>query len=79
MPIKADYLAERSIPDNISEETSENTFVIAISYVLMFLYVGLAIGHLPSKVHSKFTLGFAGILVVITSLLSAMGIIFYMN
>jgi Niemann-Pick C1 protein len=52
MGLKADYMAERSIPDNISEESSENAFVIVISYILMFLYVGCAIGYLPSKVHS---------------------------
>ena len=79
MTLKADYMAERSIPDNISEETSENTFVICVSYILMFFYVGLAIGHLPSKVHSKFSLGFAGVMVVIFSLISAIGITFYMN
>lgn len=72
-------MAERSIPDNISEETSENTFVISVSYVLMFVYVGLSIGHLPSTVHSKFALGFTGVMVVIFSLVSAIGITFYMN
>jgi len=78
-PLKADYMAERSIPDNITEETNENTSVIVLSYILMFLYVGCAIGHLPSLVHSKFSLGFAGIFVVIASLISAIGITFYMN
>jgi Niemann-Pick C1 protein len=77
--MKADYLAERSIGDNISEESSENAFVIVVSYCLMFLYVGLAIGHFPSKVYNKFSLGLAGIFVVISSLISAMGITFYMN
>jgi predicted RND superfamily exporter protein len=79
MSLKADYMAERSIPDNITEESSENAFVIGISYLLMFIYVGCAIGHLPSKVHSKFALGFAGIFVVISALISAIGITFYMN
>jgi Niemann-Pick C1 protein len=77
--LKADYLAERSIPDNISEESSENAFVIVISYILMFLYVGSAIGHVPSTVHSKYALGFSGIFVVISALISAIGITFYMN
>jgi len=45
----------------------------------MFLYVGCAIGHIPSKVHSKFALGFSGIFVVIISLVSAIGITFYLN
>lgn len=79
LTLKADYLAERSIPDNISEEGSENAFVIIISYILMFLYVGSAIGHVPSVVHSKYALGFAGIFVVIAALISAIGITFYMN
>ena len=79
MTLKADYMAERSIPDNITEESSENAFVIGISYLLMFLYVGCAIGHLPSRVHSKFSLGFAGIFVVIAALISAIGITFFMN
>lgn len=79
LTLKADYLAERSIPDNISEEGSENAYVIVVSYVLMFLYVGSAIGHVPSKVHSKYALGFAGIFVVIAALISAIGITFYLN
>ena len=45
----------------------------------MFIYVGCAIGHIPSTVHSKFSLGFAGILVVIAALISAIGITFYFN
>jgi hypothetical protein len=44
IPIKVDYLAERSLTDNIAEETSENTLVAVISYCLMFLYVGCALG-----------------------------------
>lgn len=79
IPMKADYMAERSIPDNINEESSENAFVIVLSYILMFLYVGCALGHLPSPIYSKFSLGFAGILVVISALVSAIGITFYLN
>jgi Niemann-Pick C1 protein len=45
----------------------------------MFLYVGCAIGHIPSPIHSKFALGFSGIFVVISSLISAIGINFYLN
>ena len=45
----------------------------------MLLYVGCAIGHLPSKVHSKFALGFGGIIVVAFSLLTSFGISFYLN
>lgn len=78
-PIKADYLAERSIPDNIQQETDENTAVAVISYCLMFLYVGCSLGHLPSLVHSKFALGLAGIGVIVSALISSIGITFYFN
>lgn len=79
LPLKLDFMAERSIPDNIVEETSENTFVIVFSYILMFFYVGCALGHIPSPIYSKFSLGFAGIIVVISALVSAIGITFYFD
>jgi hypothetical protein len=77
IPLKADYLAERSIPDNIEEEGSQNAYIIVISYLMMFVYVSVAIGFFPSKIHNKFLLGCAGIFVVITALISAIGITFY--
>ena len=78
-PMKADYLAERSIEDNIKLESSQNTSIVIISYLLMFLYVSVAIGFFPSLIHMKFGLGFVGIAVVIGSLTSAIGLTFYWN
>lgn len=77
--MKADYLAERSIQDNIVLESSQNTFVVIISYIMMFLYVSIAIGFFPNMIHMKFGLGAVGILVVIFSLFSGMGLTFYWN
>ena len=77
--MKADYLAERSIEDNIKLESSQNTSIVIISYMLMFLYVSVAIGFFPSLIHMKFGLGFVGIMVVIGSLTSAIGLTFYWN
>jgi len=77
--MKADYLAERSIQDNIVLESSQNTFVVIISYVMMFLYVSIAIGFFPNMIHMKFGLGAVGIFVVIFSLASSMGLTFYWN
>ena len=77
LKIKLDYMAERSVPDNIKEETTENTFIILVSYVMMFVYVSVAIGFFPSKVYNRFILGLAGITVVIFSLLIGVGITFY--
>lgn len=77
--LKADYLAERSIPDNIEVEADQNSNIIVFSYCLMFVYVGCAIGHIPSAVHSKFALGAAGISVVLAALGASFGMLSYTN
>ena len=79
IPLKADYLAERSIEDNIKLESSQNSLIVVISYVLMFIYVSVAIGFFPNIVHTKFGLGAIGILVVIGALVSGIGLTFYLN
>jgi Niemann-Pick C1 protein len=77
LPIKADYLAERSLVDNIELEATQNAYIIVISYIMMFLYVSVSIGFFPSAVYNRFILGFAGICVVIFALLASIGITFY--
>ena len=77
--VKGDYMAERSIEDNIVLETQQNSSVAVISYILMFIYVSVAIGFFPSAMHMKFGVGLAGILVVIGALLTSIGITFYFN
>jgi Niemann-Pick C1 protein len=79
VPFKIDFLSERSIPDNIEEEANQNASIIVVSYILMFVYVSIAIGFFPSKVHSRFILGASGIVVVIFALIMAIGITFYMK
>jgi len=79
IPVKADYLAERSVQDNIILESSQNSVIVVISYLLMLFYVSMAIGFFPNPIHTKFGLGFAGILVVIGSLLTGIGLTFYWN
>ena len=79
LTLKIDYLAERSIPDQLDKTTEQNKFVIVLSYLLMFIYVGLAIGYFPSFVHNRFLLGLSGIVVVLFSLCIAIGITLYMN
>lgn len=76
-PVKIDYLAERSIEDDVALESSQNTFIVILSYLLMFIYVSIAIGFFPSKIHNKFLLGLAGIFLVVCSVLSAIGLTFY--
>ena len=77
--MKADYLAERSIQDNIELESSQNSAIVVISYILMFFYVSLAIGFFPDRIHCKFGLGGVGIMVVLFSLMGGIGLTFYWN
>lgn len=79
LTLKIDYLAERSIPDQLVEIGSQNMFVIILSYLLMFVYVGFALGYFPSFVHNRFLLGLSGIMVVLFSLAIAIGITLYMD
>jgi Niemann-Pick C1 protein len=72
-------LAERSVEDNIILESQQNASIVIISYLLMFFYVSMAIGFFPNPVHTKFALGTAGILVVLGSLMTGIGLTFYFN
>lgn len=65
--------------DELANETSQNMMVIIISYIIMFLYVGIAIGRFPSWKESGFSLALLGILIVISSVVSALGISSYFN
>ena len=52
---------------------------MVISYMAMFVYIGVAIGVFPSKVSSGFTLATIGIAIVLASLLASMGFISYLG
>jgi hypothetical protein len=42
--VHIEFLSERSIPDELENETSENLWIVIISYLCMFVYIGVAIG-----------------------------------
>ncbi|XP_075714775.1 NPC1-like intracellular cholesterol transporter 1 [Rhinoderma darwinii] len=77
------YMAERSLEDEISRTTTEDIPIFAISYLVIFLYIALALGEYSScrrvLVDSKVTLGLGGILVVLGSVLSSMGFFCYIG
>lgn len=72
-----EYLSERSVPDELVDETDQNIWIVIISYILMFIYVSLAIGKFPSSVNSGFLLGLFGLLLVIISIICSIGVISY--
>ncbi|XP_069548356.1 NPC intracellular cholesterol transporter 1 [Brachyistius frenatus] len=75
------FTAERSIEDEINRESNGDVSTIVISYAIMFIYISLALGHIHSlrrvMVDSKISLGIAGILIVLSSVASSLGIFSY--
>lgn len=75
------FSAERSVEDEIDRESNSDISTIVISYAIMFIYISLALGHIHSfrrlLVDSKISLGIAGILIVLSSVSSSLGIFSY--
>lgn len=53
--------------------------IVVLSYILMFVYVGVAIGYFPSFVHNRFLLAISGIFVVIASLIISIGLTLFFD
>uniref|UniRef100_A0A672RL91 Niemann-Pick C1 protein-like n=1 Tax=Sinocyclocheilus grahami TaxID=75366 RepID=A0A672RL91_SINGR len=77
------FSTERSIEDEINRESNSDVTTIVISYVIMFVYISLALGHINSfwtvLVDSKISLGIAGILIVLSSVACSLGIFSYIG
>ncbi|MBN3319307.1 NPCL1 protein, partial [Atractosteus spatula] len=71
------YMAERSLEDEINRTTMEDIPIFMISYLVIFVYIAVALGEYSScrriLVDSKLLLGLGGILVVGCSVLASMG------
>jgi Niemann-Pick C1 protein len=68
------YMAERSVADSLEVQTSQNAFIVVVSYLVMFLYVSLSLGKFTDRIHSRFGLGLTGIVIVLFSLGISMGV-----
>ncbi|XP_078061277.1 NPC1-like intracellular cholesterol transporter 1 [Mustelus asterias] len=77
------YMSERSLEDEINRTTAEDIPIFAISYLVIFVYIALALGEYTSwksvMIDSKITLGLGGILVVLGAVLSSMGFYAYIG
>uniref|UniRef100_A0A8B9Z215 NPC intracellular cholesterol transporter 1 n=1 Tax=Buteo japonicus TaxID=224669 RepID=A0A8B9Z215_9AVES len=75
------FSAERSIEDEINRESNSDIGTVLISYIVMFVYISIALGHIQScrrlLVDSKISLGIAGILIVLSSVACSIGIFSY--
>ncbi|XP_050534244.1 NPC intracellular cholesterol transporter 1 isoform X2 [Daktulosphaira vitifoliae] len=61
------YFSERSAEDELNRESHSDVSTIAISYIVMFLYIVMALGR------SKILLSFFGVVLVIASILCSIG------
>jgi Niemann-Pick C1 protein len=77
--LEMSYLTERSITDELQSETAANAWIVIVSYFLMFIYVGFALGKFPHKYETTFALGLAGIILVITSVGCGYACVSYFN
>jgi len=81
-PVNADlritFFSESAIELELARESKSDLVIIAISYLVMFLYASFALGKFVSFrrffIDSKFTLGIAGVLICVFSVLVAVGL-----
>ena len=59
------YMLQRTINDELMDETKQNYFIIIISYSIMFLYISLSLGKFYDCVRSNFLLSFCGMFYII--------------
>lgn len=84
--LRMSFSTESSLEEELNKSTNTDAKIVAISYVVMFIYASLALGsgavtfrslftH-PSNafVQSKFTLGVVGILIVLMSVSGSVGL-----
>ncbi|XP_032085519.1 NPC1-like intracellular cholesterol transporter 1 [Thamnophis elegans] len=71
------YMAERSLEDEVSRTTWEDLPIFAISYLVIFIYITVALGDYSScrniLVEAKLSLALGGIVVVLGAVLSSLG------
>ncbi|KAL1465724.1 hypothetical protein WDU94_005267 [Cyamophila willieti] len=77
------FSAERSVQDQLEEESKSELKTITLSYVIMFLYVSIALGHVKNLsmllYTSKILLGFGGVVMVFVSVMTSAGLFGYIG
>ncbi|XP_050040436.1 NPC intracellular cholesterol transporter 1-like [Dermacentor andersoni] len=75
------FISENSVEDELERESQSDVFTVLLSYFVMFVYVSLALGQYRSVktalVDSQVTLGLAGVVIVLASVASSLGLFSY--
>ncbi|XXG95946.1 niemann-Pick type C- protein 1 [Hypoxylon texense] len=84
--LRLSFSTEISLEEELNKSTNSDATIIVISYLVMFLYASIALGSTSmtirelvrnpavALVQSKFTLGLVGILIVLMSITSSIGL-----
>lgn len=77
------FKAERSVEDELDRQSQSDIVTVAVSYLIMFIYIMLALGDINKCstlfMDAKFTLASVGVAVVLLSVLSSLGFFFYLG
>ncbi|KAI5866209.1 multidrug efflux transporter AcrB transmembrane domain-containing protein [Durotheca rogersii] len=84
--LRLSFSTEISLEEELNKSTNTDATIIVISYLVMFFYASLALGSTTmtirglvrnpavALVESKFSLGLAGIMIVLASIVSSVGL-----
>ena len=77
------FTSERSIEDELNRESKSDISTIIVSYLLMFAYIAVSLGHVDdcnrAMIDSKITLGVGGVIIVLASVVGSVGIFGYIG
>ncbi|EDV98847.1 GH13378 [Drosophila grimshawi] len=77
------FTSERSIEDELNRESQSDVLTILVSYIIMFIYIAISLGHVQelkrSLIDSKITLGIGGVIIVLASVVSSVGLFGYIG
>lgn len=72
------FTSERSIEDELLRESQSDISTILVSYLIMFAYIAISLGHVEHfsriMIDSKITLGLGGVIIVLASVVSSVGL-----
>ncbi|PRW56197.1 Niemann-Pick C1 [Chlorella sorokiniana] len=79
--LRLSFSTERSVQDELARESTSDAPTVLLSYVVMLLYIAVALGRFPRSsdwrdllVHSRAALGLGGVLIVAAAVLGALGL-----
>ncbi|XP_035782001.1 NPC intracellular cholesterol transporter 1-like isoform X2 [Anopheles albimanus] len=77
------FTSERSIEDELARESQSDVSTILVSYIIMFAYIAISLGHVNqwsrAMIDSKVTLGLGGVAIVLASVVCSVGFFGYIG